>query len=757
MNKAQKQAAQAQLNNEKEVIKRLKGVYSQALTDIDAKIAGLMGRMGTSSRDYQLVYQKALKAQITAILDNMNVGQYESISDYLKLAYEDGFIGTMYDLQSQGIPLVFPIDQKQVTKAIVHNTKLSKPLYKTLGENTDLLNKRIQTELARGFSQNYSYLQIAKNIRNQTTIGINKSLRIARTEAHRITQEATFDAQHEAKDAGADVVKVWDSTFDSRTRPEHRVLDGQIRELDDPFEIGGYKAMYPGGFGVAALDIQCRCVSLTKSRSKLGENGTKWDGETGQLVDISNAESYEEFKEKYKNAAANAPKKEYLTESKLKSKIADADQQLVSLKNEFLSKASVEYDKIIGDFDSFAAQSTLSKEELKELQDLKGQIETLSTQKTEWQSKLDQKHKKALLKKQKDLQGQLDNLTVKTYSGIWKDDVTTADYEFKQASIQKKKDYFNDKLKLATSQAEIDKWNGLLGELEEFEKEGKAYFDVQSALRVTQNNLTNLANGSTLSTSNSPFSNDAYIATRKNNANWFTNANGSVAEADKHYRAKAGDVWSNASDEEKDSIYEYTISYSKFNEPLRGIEYGTNKHLGVGNVDLDMIGVKYKGFKQGQVKKQIEAMTRIIGKSSYNEDMWLQRGCAFQGMDKFFNVDSSDFYGSEQSLASKILGTKPTEYAFMSTGVAKGKGLNVSGSGITLNIYAPRGTKMMYAEPFSAFGNGFGRNWDGKQKQASFGDEAEMILQRETQFRVTKVEKKNNRWYIDMEVIGQNR
>lgn len=65
-----------------------------------------------------------------------------------------------------------------------------------------------------------------------------------------------------------------------------------------------------------------------------------------------------------------------------------------------------------------------------------------------------------------------------------------------------------------------------------------------------------------------------------------------------------------------------------------------------------------------------------------------------------------------------------------------------------MNIYAPQGTKMIYAEPFSAFDNGDGIN--------SFGNEAEMILQRGTQFKVVKVEKIGSTSYIDLEVKGQN-
>lgn len=146
-------------------------------------------------------------------------------------------------------------------------------------------------------------------------------------------------------------------------------------------------------------------------------------------------------------------------------------------------------------------------------------------------------------------------------------------------------------------------------------------------------------------------------------------------------------------------------------------------------------------------------MTDIIERSDYDFDIWVNRGVSLNGMDKFFGIDPGDFCLSESELAAKLIGTTPTEYGFMSTGVAKGKGFS---GDIKLNIYCPRGTKMMYAEPFSAFGNGAGSSWDGISKQYSFGRESEMILQRGTQFRVTKVEKSGGTWYIDMDVIGQS-
>ena len=90
----------------------------------------------------------------------------------------------------------------------------------------------------------------------------------------------------------------------------------------------------------------------------------------------------------------------------------------------------------------------------------------------------------------------------------------------------------------------------------------------------------------------------------------------------------------------------------------------------------------------------------------------------------------------------------------MSMGSAKGQGFS---GDILLNIYAPAGTKMMYAEPFSAYGGGEDLGWDGKRKQSAFGREFETIMQQGTQFRITKVEKSGGQLYVDIEVINQDK
>lgn len=313
MNKRQKEVQQVFLNSEKAVLKQLEKNYREALNDINSKLAALQSREDADMQYviYQVEYQKALKAQVEGILDQLHANEFETVSDYLTKSYENGFIGSMYDMQGQGVPLLFPIDQAQVVKAIQHDTKLSEDLYSALGKDIKKLSKQIASEISRGLSSGAMYSDIARNIREYAQIPQNNAMRIARTEAHRIQCQAAADAQFKAKEKGADVVKQWDAALDGSTRPTHRQLDGQIRELEEPFEVAGMKAMQPGGFGRPEEDINCRCALLQRARWALGGEYTKYspdapilfdDDGTTQFVDMSDAKNYEEFKEHYLQA-----------------------------------------------------------------------------------------------------------------------------------------------------------------------------------------------------------------------------------------------------------------------------------------------------------------------------------------------------------------------------------------------------------------------------------------------------------------------
>lgn len=326
MNRRQRLVQQQFLNNEDEVIRRLESLYTQALNDINKKAQSLqdeINRLGTlvnlsadaeekarflsmqQSKVYQKQFQDALKKQIGSILDNMHVEEFKTVSEYLQTCYTDAFIGTLYDLQGQGIPLCFPLDQQSMIQAIQLDSKISEGLYASVGEDIAELKKNIAAEVSRGISTGANYAQVAKQIKNhmvgaytsKTGGALYRAMLISRTEGHRVQVQAGMDACYKAKEAGADVVKQWDSTLDKRTRPSHQKVDGEIRELDAPFSNG---LMFPGDpDGGAAEVCNCRCALLQRARWALDDEELETLKDRAAYYGLDKADSFEDFKKKY--------------------------------------------------------------------------------------------------------------------------------------------------------------------------------------------------------------------------------------------------------------------------------------------------------------------------------------------------------------------------------------------------------------------------------------------------------------------------
>ena len=297
MKKYDKEILQAQLNEEKRTLKELKESYEDALAQINGKIAQLLGRQDADLQHvvYQVEYQKMLKTQVQAILEQLQASEFETVSAYLTNSYNNGYIGALYSMQCQGVPLIFPIDQVQVAEAIQHDTKLSSPLYTELGHDIKDLSKKIAGEISRGIASGQGYGEIARNISDYAKIPMNNAMRIARTESHRIQCKSAMDAQLKAKSKGADVVKEWNSYLDGKTRTHHRKLDGQIRELNKPFEVGGMKAMFPGDFGDPAEDCNCRCALLQRARWELDDEETQYLGNVSEMTEEQKKEIAEKL------------------------------------------------------------------------------------------------------------------------------------------------------------------------------------------------------------------------------------------------------------------------------------------------------------------------------------------------------------------------------------------------------------------------------------------------------------------------------
>lgn len=309
MNSRQKEVQQIFLDGEKDMIQRLKKVYEQAKADCELRIRELSARIDyehLQSIIYQKQYQEVIKRQLEGVIADLESKQFVSITDYLQQSYTEGFVGTMYDLHAQGIPLIIPIRQDEVVKALQTDSKLSNGLYSRLGEDLTKLKKSIRSELSRGIVNGASWNEmagyIAKSMSSPFDKAYNNAIRISRTEGHRIQQQSALDSLHKAREKGADIVKQWDATLDSATRPWHQEADGQLRELDEDFDVGGDKMKAPGVGGSARNVCNCRCRLLQRGRWALDEKELETLKERAEFFGLDKSKNFEEFKEKYLGA-----------------------------------------------------------------------------------------------------------------------------------------------------------------------------------------------------------------------------------------------------------------------------------------------------------------------------------------------------------------------------------------------------------------------------------------------------------------------
>lgn len=330
MNRWEKEVQQSLLDSEAAALKELEKQYAAALKDIREKVKlfqadidlldqalsqdGLdettraLLQSQKRSKIYQQNYQKALQGQVSGILDKMHGDNYATIDKYLNGCYETGYIGVMYDIAGQGVPLVIPVDQAAAIKAVLTDSKVSNGLYNALGVDLAKLKKSIAQEISRGIASSLSYADIARNISSVSKAPLSRAKTIARTEGHRIQQTSSRDAQYAAKKKGADVLKQWDAALDGRTRDSHARVDGEIRELDEKFSNG---LMFPGDpSGGAAEVVNCRCTSNTRARWALDDAELQTLKERAEYFGLDKTANFEDYRTKYLKAAesvANTP------------------------------------------------------------------------------------------------------------------------------------------------------------------------------------------------------------------------------------------------------------------------------------------------------------------------------------------------------------------------------------------------------------------------------------------------------------------
>lgn len=270
------------------------------------------------------------------------------------------------------------------------------------------------------------------------------------------------------------------------------------------------------------------------------------------------------------------------------------------------------------------------------------------------------------------------------------------------------------------------------------------------------------------------FKQDAYTDEAKKAAKKFANRR----EADKFYRKGLDKTWEELTEDQKFAVWKYTENSNPMNKVLSGYANGSwdrKDFVGVGKADwhtednwrtLGTSEFKKKFGKDsyGHVDhaKAISDLTKAIDHTASKQGMHLRRGSDTNGLAGLLEGDLLSFdqakslcKKSQSEMQKALVGQVFDSHSFISTGISEDAGF---GGNVSYSIYAPKGTRYIYAEPQSYYGNTIGhveKIYEAGQSYSSVGSEAEIILQRGTSFRITNVKKIGSDIHIDMEVVAQ--
>lgn len=231
-------------NLEKQFYKNLLTVFNRNAERVSSDISnGLQFNLEVNTQrlgiELQVVIDKNLRKIFESFI-NYNIETYDS--DVKDLEFTT--FGTV-------------ITFEQLYKNYIKDRDI---VFATLSENQSRMILRTIRQLRE---QNLTLPQLTQEIKQAIrNFSIARAARIARTETH----SASSFASHEYnKKIGSQLdqtlYKKWVSVADGRTRSSHANANGQVRSMDEDFEINGALMKYPSDpRGGAKNVINCRCV-----------------------------------------------------------------------------------------------------------------------------------------------------------------------------------------------------------------------------------------------------------------------------------------------------------------------------------------------------------------------------------------------------------------------------------------------------------------------------------------------------------------
>lgn len=258
--------AKATNKTEREILRQ----YKRSIREINDELLRTYNKYAdsdgilTRSQMFKYNRYKVLQKNIFDEIGKISDLNKEEINKLSTLAYTEAHSLTFSITASNIVTgsFVYAKPVPSVVKASVQNSIDKLTLNQRLSKQSVEVKRKIRNELTQGLIKGESYQQMSKRITTTLEGDSKKSIRVARTEAHRNQITGRLESMKELATQGAKIKKEWLAVGDKRTRTEHNQVNSQQVPVNGMFNVAGHLGPAPGMFGVAYLDINCRCVII---------------------------------------------------------------------------------------------------------------------------------------------------------------------------------------------------------------------------------------------------------------------------------------------------------------------------------------------------------------------------------------------------------------------------------------------------------------------------------------------------------------
>jgi len=247
--------------------------YKNSLDNIKKKIAEMYEKYGddvdlATMASYNRL--KNLENEIKNEILNLKAQAQKITTSAIKDQFAENYYVTGYAIENTlGLKAGFgQLNKAQIDAAVLNPyDKIGWP--ERMKDHSIKLVKKVKQTVTEGLIQGYGYGKTSRMIKEDMGKSAKEMLRIIRTESHRAQSAgriAGFQRSEQAAERlGIEVKRIWLATLDSKTRADHRYMDGKAADKEGKFHLpGGILADGPGLSGVAREDINCRCTTIIK-------------------------------------------------------------------------------------------------------------------------------------------------------------------------------------------------------------------------------------------------------------------------------------------------------------------------------------------------------------------------------------------------------------------------------------------------------------------------------------------------------------